>query len=293
MGTTELLNKLALGQVKETPFSEGQVASLKEQVIGEMAEQGLQIRRDSRDREDVLLDYRFLELLLNAAEDPDVTLGEFARGVRVGPGARLPRLPALYKPKRRWRLQEQANAQDYLDGSIDEETTWRKNYASVEGQAARGQVLILSEREAKQKYPGLVIASLGAQRKDKPDEVVTARVLFDGTNGIPVNKRIRIRDQERGPVASDLKRVMREKSKIGQKTFALTADITEAHRQVPIAEEDWHLLGCQVVPGGEVYINKVGTLVWLARLTSGLELRRPLAALPSTWWELMQRLGTC
>ena len=95
MGTPELLARLALGHVKETPFSEDQVAALKGQVIRDMAEQGLQIRRDSRDREDVLLDDRFLELLPNAAEDPDVTLGEFARGVRVGLGARLPRLPAL------------------------------------------------------------------------------------------------------------------------------------------------------------------------------------------------------
>ena len=162
--------------VKETPFSEEQVAALKRQVIEDMAEQGLQMRRDSQDRENVLLDYRFLELLLKATEDPDVTLGEFARGVRVGPGARLPRLPALYKPKTRRRLQEQANAQDYLDGAIGEETTWRKNYASVEclsdkvvevlrGQAARGQVLILTEREAREKYPGLEMASLGAQRR--------------------------------------------------------------------------------------------------------------------------------
>ena len=305
VGTPELLTKLAMGQVKETPFPEEQVTALKRRVIDDMAEQGLQMRRDPKDREDVLLDYRFLELLLRAAKDPDVTLGEFAKGVRVGPGARLPRLPALYKPKRKWRLQEQANAQDYLEGTIDEETTWRKNYASVEvlsekvvevlrDQAARGQVLILSEQEAKEKYPGLVIASLGAQRKDKPDGVVTARVLFDGTHGIPVNKRTRIRDQERGPVASDLKRVMREKSKVGQRTFALTADITEAHRQVPIAEEDWHLLGCQVVSGAEVYINKVGTFgvasasYYWSRVASAIgRLAQYLAGKDATTWHVL------
>ena len=89
--------------------------------------------------------------------------------------------------------------------------------------------------------------------------VVSARVLFDGSNGIPVNQRTRIRDQERAPIAADLKRAMREKSKIGQKTFALTADVAEAHRQEPIAEKDWYLLGCQVQPGSTVYVNKVGT----------------------------------
>ena len=86
----------------------------------------------------------------------------------------------------------------------------------------------LSEREARLRYPGLVVASLGAQRKEKPNGEISARVLFDGTNGIHVNKKTRVRDQERSPIASDVKRYMREKSTIGEKTFALTADIKEA-----------------------------------------------------------------
>ena len=73
--------------------------------------------------------------------------------------------------------------------------------------------------------------------------------MHDGSNGIPVNKRVRVRDQERCPMASDLKRAMREKAKRGETTFALTADVKEAHRQIPIAEEDWRLLGCRVRPG--------------------------------------------
>ena len=89
--------------------------------------------------------------------------------------------------------------------------------------------------------------------------MIAARVLFDGTHGIAVNHRTRVRDQERRPIATDLNRLMREKSKTGEPTFALTADVTEAHRQIPIAEQDWHLLGCQVQPGGEVFVNTVGT----------------------------------
>ena len=107
--------------------------------------------------------------------------------------------------------------------------------------------------------PDLVVASLGAQRKDKPGGVVSARVLFDGTHGITVNTRTRFRDQERGPVAADLKRIMREKSRVGVPTLALAADVSEAHRQIPVAEQDWHLLGCQVVPCGSVFMNTVGT----------------------------------
>ena len=104
-----------------------------------------------------------------------------------------------------------------------------------------------------------MVASLGAMRKDKPGGVVTARVLFDGTNGIYVNRRTRIRDQERSPIAADIKRLMREKSRRDRRTLALTADVTEAHRQVPIHPQDWHMLGCQVRPGATVYVNTVGT----------------------------------
>ena len=44
--------------------------------------------------------------------------------------------------------------------------------------------------------------------------------FFDGTHEITVNTKIRVRDQELGPIAADLKRVMRGKSRVGVPTFA-------------------------------------------------------------------------
>ena len=108
-------------------------------------------------------------------------------------------------------------------------------------------------------YSHGILGVVFTTKKDKPNGVVSARVLFDGTNGIAVNTRTRLRDQERGPIASDLKMSTREKVKSGLRTFALTADVAEAHRQIPIAECDWHLLGCQAAPGQSVYVNTVGT----------------------------------
>ena len=93
-------------------------------------------------------------------------------------------------------------------------------------------------------------------RKDKPWGVVTARVLFDGTHGIYVNRRTRIREQDRSPIAAELKRLMREKSRRARRTQALTADVAEAHRQVPIHP---HMLGGQVKPCEAVYVHTVGT----------------------------------
>ena len=45
-------------------------------------------------------------------------------------------------------------------------------------------------------------------------------------------------DQEK---EADLKRSNREKALMDVRTFALTTDVSETHRQVPIATEDWHL----------------------------------------------------
>ena len=72
-----------------------------------------------------------------------------------------------------------------------------------------------------------------------------------------------MRDQQRTPIAADIKRVMREKAALGQRTFALTADVSEAHRQIPIAECDWRYLGCLVKVAGAVNINKVGAFGYL------------------------------
>ena len=161
-------------------------------------------------------------------------------------------------------------------------------------QASRGQIIVMTESEARTKYPNLVVASLGAQRKQKPGGKVTARVLFDGTHGLSVNTKTRLRDQERGPIAADLKRSMREKARFGELTFALSADVTEAHRQVPIHPDDWHLLGCQVSPGGDVFINTVGTFgiasasYYWSRVAAAVgRLVQYLSAETSTSWHML------
>ena len=48
---------------------------------------------------------------------------------------------------------------------------------------------------------------------------------------------------------------MREKAFQQESTF--TTDVSD--RQIPIHPCDWHLLGCQVEAGADVYINTVGT----------------------------------
>ena len=136
----------------------------------------------------------------------------------------------IYSKKKKWRKQEQREQQE-VDEQLAARGVWNTNYSSVHpvkqqvldvlrDQAKRGQVLVLSQQVAKKRFPGLVVASMGAVKKEK-DGVISARVVFDGTNGSYVNNSTHLRDQERSPVAGDIKRFMREKARVGEPTFGL------------------------------------------------------------------------
>ena len=54
----------------------------------------------------------------------------------------------------------------------------------MDDQAERGQILRLTEEQAKARCPNLTVASLGVKEKEKSTGDSTARVFFDGTHGI-------------------------------------------------------------------------------------------------------------
>ena len=135
------------------------------------------------------IDFRYLDLSLQCRIRPRSGLGDDARGVRVAPGCCLPRLLALYKPKKKWWLAEQADPPDSQEQNSDIAAAWRRNSASLDvhsdtvlevlhDQTERRQVIVLPEAEANKKYQDQVVASLVALRRVKPDGRITARVLF-------------------------------------------------------------------------------------------------------------------
>ena len=129
--SARLLVELSVGHIKRSPFSEEAIAELKGEVIKLGSSYWLELRRGADDRSNVPIDFRFMQLVLDLAGDSDVSLGSFAPGVRVGPGTRLPRLPALYKAKRRWRLPEQMDTLEYLEEHPSSESIWRNNYTTL------------------------------------------------------------------------------------------------------------------------------------------------------------------
>ena len=135
-------------------------------------------------------------MLLEDGEGREKFLVDFVPGVPVGPGVRLPRRPAPYPRKRKWRP-EQNDAEDYLEERTNKECPWQRNLSSVVGLSREyWRYEKVSIIEGSCRSPDLVVDSLGAIRKDKPNGAVTARVLFGETNGIHVNTRTRIREQE-------------------------------------------------------------------------------------------------
>ena len=81
----------------------------------------------------------------------------------------------------------------------------------------------------------------------------TARMGYRSTSG----RVSEIKSDHRLPRTS--KNILREKAKMSERMFALTADVAEAHRQVPIDPVDCHYLRAQIRPGDVVYVNTVGT----------------------------------
>ena len=69
----------------------------------------------------------------------------------------------------------------------------------------------MTDAEAQRRFGDkLYIASLAViEEKDK------VRVVHDGTNGVQVNNRIRVRDQVRSPGAGELQALLRERQEVG------------------------------------------------------------------------------
>ena len=191
--------------------------------------------------------------------------------MRVGPGVRLPRLPALHvcgsasgvsHPKqipwitRRWTLWTKGAG----DGTMPplrgcQRRLWRFSLTRPV------EVKCLSSRKNKQELSSLTSrlrrwvprGRTSPMGLSPPECCLMGQTVSRSTNALACA----IKKWDRSQLTSN--GLMREKVGGGLPTFALTADVKEAHRQIPVAACDWHFRGCQVTPSEEVYVNTVGT----------------------------------
>ena len=200
-GLNGLFGKIAGGQFKESPFDEALKTGLAEYAVKLFADDGVGGAAPRRGDLEQPVRVRLIQALQRAIGDPDVgAMEHFARGIRLGVGVRLPRTPAVYGRKTRWRLPEQATADH--DQPVDNAVAWRENYRSaklcaeavrkqLEDHHARGIALKLDPEEAKQRFPGLRVSSLGAVAKVSEDGgEPSVRLVLDGSHGVDINTSI-------------------------------------------------------------------------------------------------------
>ena len=109
--------------------SEKTVTVLRDELFRVLSDSGHGIVRGPQDRRELPFNFRLLHSLLSAAGDPEVKMHEFAVGVRVGPGTKLPRYPQIYSKKKKWRMQEQREQQE-VDEQLATRGVWNTNYSS-------------------------------------------------------------------------------------------------------------------------------------------------------------------
>ncbi len=266
----DLFGKLACGQIESDPFPQSELADLSEYALSLYdGELGGGARPRDRDLPQQIR-VRLLQSVLKDAGDPDWRgMDQFATGIRLGVGRRMPRTPAVYARKRRWRIPEQADPEGWTGQSFS--GIWRDNYRSAKEQRAevrrqleehvsQGLAFKLPPAEAIARYPNLQVASLGAVVKEGDSgEIKSVRLVLDGTHGVDLNTRIRQRDQDRCPTASDARRYQREQAKYGR-VRGLAVDVQGAHRLPAVHPDDWRLQACRADAGddADIYFYKYG-----------------------------------
>ena len=255
----QLASSFADGKVVSCPFSAALIQEGRDLIFKALDSVGptLPVRERSLGQP---LYLAAVEELLRIAGDPDhkaffSSSVSFAKGVRLGWV-----LASRTRVCRPFSSTRQSGEECLAEGCDHE------NYLSAKEHAleVQQQFLAEAEEEAMIEVPTaealvsygskLSVASLGAiEKKDG-----SYRVVHDGTHGVNVNARIKLRDQLRNPTAGDLCSVLKF---MPGAAFGLTGDIKRAHRLAKVAEQDWGYQACRSGARGRdwIWLNKVGT----------------------------------
>jgi hypothetical protein len=261
---TTLVSTLACARATEDPLRGMEIKA--RQAIEVYLEKEGYSRSGRLQHPGAAIDFELVAALAEHLGDPDAALAwSYGLGTRLGYRRRMPRTPAVFEKKSHWA----AHVGNDVVG-----TEWSTNYSSAakieekvadtfEEQAKQGMMVKVTYRQARELYgERLRVASLGAVGPEGDE-----RVIHDGTHQVAVNNGIRVRDQDETPLHEDLAAVLGAEEKYeSSKFFALSFDVSKAHRRIPIAPCDWGLQACSILPphatpqdDSEVWLNMVGT----------------------------------
>ena len=283
-GESRAFAELACGRLRSAPC---QVEAVE---VGLAVDQILQDRgfepgRLSTDRA-TLINFRRMSAALKLMGDPDADflVDIAADGVPIGVDVELPRTPDVFEEKVKWPLEpEESDTAEFWGGENYESALLHMAdiRRQVDEDVLAGAAVRMSVAAAKLKYGNrLTIACLGAVPKEPGSEIV--RILYDGTNGVHTNNRIRVRDRARCPMIEHLEALLREveDSGCGDSHFVIVYDIAKAHRLVPVREADWGLQAFQLAgreeDKDEVVMYCCGTFgiasaaYWWARVSAAM-----------------------
>lgn len=256
---------LMSGKASRHPF-EGMLGDLKHEWATELASRGF-TRPKAVWCKGRTIDFGFLHMLGADLEDPDFSsMSEFCIGAKLGVDHPLPRTDTVWPPKGKWPLD---------DFESEPCTPINGNYPSValhkdallkeiDEQLSRGWVVATTLGEAQKRFGNVTIASL-AVIQDAEDKF---RTLYDGTNRVRLNHRIRVPDSELCPSALDIQAAISEDELLRQPILGLVIDIEKAHQNIPTCEEDWGHVGFSPDPmpncpierdSWRIYLKTVGT----------------------------------
>ena len=171
-------------------------------------------------------------------QDPDAdSMAEFCEGVRIGVGVELKRTPAVWPPKQRWPLGEFGE---------DPVVELNNNYPSavqrrhilldeLKEQISRGWAVSMTLGEAKARFGEVSVAPLAViEEKDGK-----TRTLYDASNRVQINHRIKVRDGEHCPSSLDVQAAISGDSSVIRPIVSIVVDAEKAHQQVPLSPLDW------------------------------------------------------
>ena len=268
--------ELALGRVKESPFSKTDLDDLRRKWFN--------LLPDPR-QAGVLVPGQpfFLHALaqsLRQLGDPDVDIidnnegSNYVDGVHIGHVHPLGPTPQVYRRKlKRSKYDESEWSQEmgnYFRG--DESEAEKILLEQFKEEELAGRMVPISEAEAKKRYPNQSLRIAAQGILEKPDG--GHRIIHDGTHGVQLNNQIVIEDRLENPGPREMACIMETSMAAGERCiFSLNADIAKAHRRVLVREDDWGVQACRTSSTSSViWLNKVGTFgvasaaFWWSRL---------------------------
>ena len=196
------------------PLDPSKVKELRGNIIAHLTAQGRETRSCEKDKTQSTPRWR----IFGAVE-----------GVPLRVGVRMPRLPAIYSRKKRWRIEAQATAQ--------EDPGWQEGVLVELSNCCSATTLLPALKRVLQAdvEAGLV------EKTSKADATLRCgsklRIAALGAQVKGVDALIKGRDQDQ----------------------TSPPDVKGAHRLIPVRQEDWGLQACALEGGDSENLNRVGT----------------------------------